>query len=63
MQGKQSVKFEKSPHIIEGASIVGKKEGEGPLGKLFVEIEEDPMFGGEIIGRMQKVGYKQGHYS
>jgi stage V sporulation protein AD len=47
MQGKQSIKFAQSPHIIEGASIVGKKEGEGPLGKLFDQIVEDSMFGGE----------------
>ncbi len=45
MMGKQSIQFEKAPHILCGASIVGKKEGEGPLGKLFDEIEEDPMAG------------------
>ena len=41
--GKQSIQFEKAPHILCGASVVGKKEGEGPLGPLFDEIEEDPM--------------------
>ena len=45
MMGKQSIQFEKAPHILCGASIVGKKEGEGPLGRLFDEIEEDPMAG------------------
>ena len=43
--GKQSIQFEKAPHILCGASIVGKKEGEGPLGKLFDEVEWDPMAG------------------
>ena len=44
--GKQSIQFEKAPHIISGASIVGKKEGEGPLGHYFDKIgEEDGLFG------------------
>ncbi len=45
MVGNQSIQFPKAPHIVSAASIVGKKEGEGPLGKLFDEIEEDPMAG------------------
>ena len=45
MMGKQSIQFEKAPHILCGASIVGKKEGEGPLGLLFDEIAEEPMAG------------------
>lgn len=58
IQGKQSIKFAQSPHIIEGASVVGKKEGDGPLGKLFDCVVEDPMFGGDswedAESRMQK---------
>lgn len=45
MVGQQSVKFENSPYIIEGASIVGQKEAEGPLGKLFDVVEQDAMLG------------------
>lgn len=45
--GKQSIKFENPPYILEGASVVGKKEGEGPLGKMFDEVWEDPMIGTE----------------
>ena len=45
MIGKQSVKFVEAPYIFEGASVVGPKEGEGPLGKLFDVIEQDPMLG------------------
>lgn len=45
MVGKQSVIFEKAPYIVEGASIVGQKEGDGPLGKLFDEVYADPMLG------------------
>lgn len=47
MVGKQSIEFEKAPYIIEGASIVGQKEGDGPLGNLFDEVCMDPMIGTE----------------
>lgn len=46
MIGKQSILFSDPPHIISGASVAGKKEGEGPIGTFFDQIEEDPMFGG-----------------
>ena len=45
IQGKQSISFEHPPYILNYASIVGKKEGEGPLGKYFDCIEKDPMLG------------------
>lgn len=47
MTGKQSITFENPPYIISAASVAGKKEGEGPLGKYFDMVEEDPMFGAE----------------
>lgn len=57
-KGKQSIQFENPPYIVASGSVAGKKEGEGPLGKYFDWIEEDPMFGGEnwedAEGRMQK---------
>ncbi|MDF2472915.1 MAG: stage sporulation protein [Anaerocolumna sp.] len=46
MAGKQSILFANPPVIIAGSSVVGKKEGEGPLASFFDQIEEDPMFGG-----------------
>lgn len=45
MVGKQSIQFQRAPHIVSAASIVGKKEGEGPLGSQFDQIEQDPMAG------------------
>ncbi|MDE6208596.1 MAG: stage V sporulation protein AD [Lachnospiraceae bacterium] len=45
--GKASISFDNTPYIQEYASIVGKKEGEGPLGKYFDEINEDSLFGGD----------------
>lgn len=47
MTGEQSICFEKPPYIRCNASVVGKKEGEGPLGSLFDLICEDPMLGEE----------------
>ena len=43
--GKQSLKFAEAPYIISSASIVGKKEGEGPLGNCFDVVGEDDKFG------------------
>jgi stage V sporulation protein AD len=43
--GKQSIAFDNPPFIIAEASMVGKKEGEGPLGSLFDQVIEDPMIG------------------
>lgn len=43
--GKQSIQFENPPYITAHACYAGKKEGEGPLGPLIDEINQDPMFG------------------
>lgn len=45
MIGEQSIRFESPVYILNSASIAGKKEGEGPLGKLFDVICEEAMFG------------------
>lgn len=45
MIGKQSISFEEPVHIISAASIVGPKEGEGPLGEYFDIVCTDPMNG------------------
>jgi len=43
--GSQSIKLPNEVYINGSASIVGKKEGEGPLGLLFDMVGEDDMFG------------------
>lgn len=43
--GNQSLRFVEAPFIISSANIVGKKEGEGPLGELFDVVGEDDTFG------------------
>ena len=45
--GKQSISFETPPYILSYASVVGQKEGQGPLGKYFDVVNEDPMIGAE----------------
>ena len=45
LKGKQSILFEGPPYIISSGSVVGKKEGEGPLGNLFDLVEEENLFG------------------
>lgn len=43
--GRQTVRLETPPSIISTGSVVGKKEGEGPLGSYFDQISEDTKFG------------------
>jgi stage V sporulation protein AD len=45
MKGKQSIAFQNAPHIISSASVVGPKEGEGPLGEWFDLIAPEADFG------------------
>lgn len=47
MLGKQSMQFENPPYIINSASIVGEKEGQGPMGKLFDKVGKDDLFGAQ----------------
>lgn len=44
-KGDQSLAFLDPVHIISSASIVGPKEGEGPLGDFFDLISQDAGFG------------------
>lgn len=44
-KGKQSLQFETDIFIKESASIVGTKEGQGPLADLFDMVGSDDMFG------------------
>lgn len=43
--GRSSIRLEKPVYIIGSASVVGKKEGDGPLGLLFDVVGEDDFFG------------------
>jgi stage V sporulation protein AD len=43
--GKQTVFLQAPPSVVAGGSVVGKKEGEGPMGSCFDFICEDSYFG------------------
>lgn len=43
--GKQSIEFHKPPCIISSASVVGPKEGDGPLGEWFDLVAKEAEFG------------------
>ncbi|MDD6733808.1 MAG: stage V sporulation protein AD [Lachnospiraceae bacterium] len=45
--GSASVRFQNPVYIIESATVVGKKESEGPLGQWFDETYEDDSLGCE----------------
>lgn len=44
-KGRASILFKEPPVITAAASVVGKKEGEGPLGTCFDQVEMDSMLG------------------
>lgn len=56
--GSQSISFRESPYLISSGSVVGSKESEGPLAKLFDMASQDDLFGAqtweEAEGNMQK---------
>lgn len=43
--GRSSMRPEKPVFVLNSASIVGTKEGQGPLGLLFDKVGQDDMFG------------------
>ena len=44
--GTQSLHFQRPAYILSAASVAGKKEAEGPLGKKFDMVDEqDNLFG------------------
>jgi stage V sporulation protein AD len=43
--GRQTVRLQSPPSVIAAGTVVGKKEGEGPLGAAFDYVGEDAYFG------------------
>ncbi|MGM9552226.1 MAG: stage V sporulation protein AD [Clostridia bacterium] len=43
--GASTYKFNNCPSVLSFASVVGKKEGDGPYGKNFDRVEKDEYFG------------------
>ena len=40
-KGNYTIQLSNRPMILSSAAVVGKKEGEGPLGKVFDRVFED----------------------
>ena len=53
-QGKQSILFREQPVIAAWASVAGKKEKMGPLGREFDLTRDDPHFGQETWEQGEK---------
>ncbi len=47
MLGKQSLQFTNKAYLINSGSVVGSKEAEGPMGKLFDKVGYDDKFGAD----------------
>jgi len=52
--GKQTFCFEKGVYYMAGASIVGKKEGEGPLGSCFDMVIKDDLWGEDSFEKAER---------
>ncbi|UOO37154.1 stage V sporulation protein AD [Oscillospiraceae bacterium CM] len=57
--GGQSVSFPNPPSIIASASVVGKKEGEGPLKDSFDVVSDDTTFGEETWEKSESAMQKK----
>lgn len=44
-KGRYTICLSDRPSVVSYASVVGKKEGDGPFGKLFDRVEQDTSFG------------------
>lgn len=60
--GKASIKLARPVYILSSASVVGPKEGQGPLGLLFDVTGEDDMFGCETWEEAESTLQKEAVY-
>lgn len=60
--GKASIRLETPVYIVSSASVVGTKEGEGPLGSLFDHVGEDDMFGAKTWEEAESTLQKEALY-
>ena len=54
--GRQSIHFKQPVYLIESASVVGTKEGKGPLGDLFDVVLTDEAVGTHELCHSLRVG-------
>ncbi|MCC8101149.1 MAG: stage V sporulation protein AD [Clostridiales bacterium] len=59
MKGSQSMEFENAPRIISAVSVVGPKEGEGPLGDCFDLVSDEAEFGEDTWEKAESTMQKE----
>ncbi|MCD8023374.1 MAG: stage V sporulation protein AD [Lachnospiraceae bacterium] len=59
MVGKQSVEFQAAVRIVSSASVVGPKEGEGPLGECFDLVAPEAEFGEDTWEKSESTMQKE----
>lgn len=57
--GQSSFKYHNCPSVLTFASIVGKKEGDGPYGKNFDRVEPDAYFGQKTWESAESAMFKE----
>ncbi len=60
--GKQTVFFENKPYIIGRGTVVGQKEGQGPLAKDFDIVLDDDMYGEKSWEKAESKMLKEAMY-
>ncbi|MCD8347156.1 MAG: stage V sporulation protein AD [Lachnospiraceae bacterium] len=59
MKGSRSMEFENAPQIVSAASVVGPKEGEGPLGDCFDLVADEAEFGEDTWEKAESTMQKE----
>ena len=57
--GRNTILMENNPMILSFASVVSKKEGDGPLSKYFDIINEDPLFDQDTWEKAENIMQQQ----
>ena len=57
--GGHTVVFQRRPMILACAAVVGPKEGRGPLGALFDQVLEDPLYGQQSYEQAEHVMFQE----
>lgn len=60
--GRASIKLENGVYIVNSASVVGTKEGQGPLGGLFDRVGTDDLFGANTWEEAESTLQKEAIY-
>ena len=57
--GQHTLVFQNQPVLLSSASVVGPKEGRGPLGVQFDRIVDDPLYGQESYEQAEHVMFQE----